>query len=556
MPVSPPTLADVAREAESLGLASHPKGDRPDLTYGTAGFRTKADVLDHVLYRMGILAAIRSKTLGGQAIGVMVTASHNPVQDNGAKLVEPMGEMLPIDWEVHATRIANAPDDGLAAAIIEICTAVGADPATRADVVVGRDTRPSSASLALAVCDGVGVLRSSAARSLGMTTTPQLHYVVRCEATAGAYGTPSLPGYGEKMLKAFAKLIEPTEGKALAKYRPRAILDCANGVGAVAMRPLLGRLRTIGLEIDLANTGEGELNQGCGADFVKMKQCQPSGVDTSEVRGLSFDGDADRILYYFGGGGATFHLLDGDRIALLMAHFVAGLLKKAGISGLHLGLVQTAYANGGSTACAVKALGQENVICAKTGVKHCHHAALELDVGIYFEANGHGTAVFSNAFAERATVVAQSADGEAAAAAKQLLVLRDVINEAVGDAISVFLAVEGILRLLDWSCEEWLAMYADLPNRQIKVVVADRGAFETTDAERRCVRPEGFQDAIDALVAKYPGGRCFVRPSGTEDVVRVYAEAPSENDMLALAQGAVDLVYDKAGGRGQRPKVT
>lgn len=563
----PPSLAEVAREAESLGKASHPKGDRPDFAYGTAGFRTAAEGLDHVMFRMGILAAIRSKALGGQAVGVMVTASHNPVQDNGAKLVEPMGEMLPLEWEAHATKIANVSDDGLAAAIAEIIGAVGADPAAHAEVVVGRDSRPSSPGLALAVCDGVGVLRPASSRSLGLTTTPQLHYVVRCEATAGGYGAPSLTGYGDKLVDAFEKLLATGSGGELAKYRPRVVVDCANGVGAVATRPLLDRLKAIGLEADLANTGEGVLNQGCGADFVKMKQCQPSGVDTTQVRGLSFDGDADRILYYFGGDGAGFHLLDGDRIALLLAHLVARLLKKvldyevppeddiAGETTLRLGLVQTAYANGASTARAVEALGAENVLCAKTGVKHCHHAALALDVGIYFEANGHGTVLFSKAFVDRTTAASRSQDAATAAAAKQLLLLRDLINEAVGDAISIFLAVEAVLRLLDWSCEEWLAMYADLPNRQVKVVVADRGAFETTDAERKCVRPAGLQDKVDALAAKYPSGRCFVRPSGTEDVVRVYAEAASESDMIALAQAVVDLVYDTAGGKGDRPKV-
>ena len=29
--------------------------------------------------------------------------------------------------------------------------------------------------------------------------------------------------------------------------------------------------------------------------------------------------------------------------------------------------------------------------CAKTGVKHLHHLALNYDIGVYFEANGHGT---------------------------------------------------------------------------------------------------------------------------------------------------------------------
>ena len=48
---------------------------------GLALFSTsnhRASVLDSVLFRVGILAGLRSKKLDGKTIGVMVTASHNP----------------------------------------------------------------------------------------------------------------------------------------------------------------------------------------------------------------------------------------------------------------------------------------------------------------------------------------------------------------------------------------------------------------------------------------------------------------------------------------------
>ena len=38
----------------------------------------------------------------------MLTASHNPVDDNGVKVVEPSGEMMVASWEPYATAIANA----------------------------------------------------------------------------------------------------------------------------------------------------------------------------------------------------------------------------------------------------------------------------------------------------------------------------------------------------------------------------------------------------------------------------------------------------------------
>jgi len=560
----PPSVAD---ETAEVGLACYPRGEKPALGYGTAGFRAASEGLDHIMYRMGVLAALRSKALGGVAVGVMVTASHNAEPDNGVKLVDPSGEMLAQEWEAFATDLANVSDDCLASKITNIASAAGVDLSRPAAVIVGRDTRGSSPRLAIAVADGAGSLRPTApgqsiccVRSLGLVTTPQLHYIVRCEnaqrcSTAlGPYGVPSLRGYADKLLTAYNQLVQSAgDSSQPKKYIPQLTIDCANGVGAVALRPML--LRGLGLNIELRNVGDGVLNSGCGADFVKVKQVAPAGVELAPGRRMaSFDGDADRIVYFFDDG-SGFRLLDGDRIALLLAHFIAPRLREAGLSDVRMGLVQTAYANGGSTARAVEVLGEKSVVCAKTGVKHCHHAAAELDVGIYYEANGHGTALFSERFVKAAKAAVNGND-PAAAAARQLLLLRDIINETVGDAISNVLAVEAVLRLLDWDCRDWIDQYSDLPNRQVKVTVTDRSAIETTNAERTCTKPEGLQAEIDRLVgAAGSRARAFVRPSGTEDIVRVYAEAETTEAMISLGQAVADAVYARAGGVGVRPHV-
>lgn len=39
--------------------------------------------------------------------------------------------------------------------------------------------------------------------------------------------------------------------------------------------------------------------------------------------------------------------------------------------------------------------------CVPTGVKHLHHRATQFDVGVYFEANGHGTVVYSKTAEEK-----------------------------------------------------------------------------------------------------------------------------------------------------------
>jgi len=43
------------------------------------------------------------------------------------------------------------------------------------------------------------------------------------------------------------------------------------------------------------------------------------------------------------------------------------------------------------------------------------------------------------------------------------------------------------------------------------LLLQDRNAIVTTDAERKCVSPPELQDQINILVKNYPNGRSFVR---------------------------------------------
>jgi phosphoacetylglucosamine mutase len=183
-----------------------------------------------------------------------------------------------------------------------------------------------------------------------------------------------------------------------------------------------------------------------------------------------------------------------------------------------------------------------------------HHEALKYDVGVYFEANGHGTVLFSPS-ALKTIYAAEGSSPAQAVAIRSLRALSEVINQTVGDAFSDLFLVETILTQRQWTPKVWDQAYTDLPNRLVKVVVQDRSIFKTVDAERKLTEPAGLQDAIDAIVLKFSHGRSFVRPSGTEDVVRVYAEAATrpETDELAFRIGGLVFDYNSCGS-GTRPR--
>ncbi|KAL7690055.1 putative phosphoglucosamine mutase, bacterial type, phosphoacetylglucosamine mutase [Plasmopara halstedii] len=539
----------------------YPRAERlgaRELLYGTAGFRDDASLLVSTCHRMGMLAVLRSKSVG-KIIGVMITASHNAAEDNGLKIIDPRGEMLSQKWEKYAMQLANAPQEKVVEVLDAVVAAEKIDLDQTGNVFIAKDTRPSSEHLAELAREGALVIGGNVL-DFGLQTTPQLHHLVRMwnyeHYNKGDWA--SEVGYYNMLSDAFKQLTATHDSKRLD--RSPLYVDCAHGVGALQMAKLAKDLGD-SLRLEIVNTpGDGELNLQCGAEHVEKSRQPPINMTRENDRGkryCSMDGDGDRVVFHYFDDEGIWHLLDGNKIACLFAEFLDEKLQALELNqeGVTFGCVLTAYANGAATEY-LQSKGIR-VAQAKTGVKFCHEKAMQFDIAVYFESNGHGTVVLKDTLLEKLHKWENTLhDERKKLALSQLLAASQLVNQATGDAICDLLFVEALLIQKNWSIADWDAIYLDLPSRQTKIKVTDRDVVKSDEEDdTKVLTPENLRTALDGVLQEYTNkrGRAFVRPSGTENVVRIYAEATTQQDADALAMQFAKLVHEHCGGVGAEP---
>lgn len=396
-------------------------------------------------------------------------------------------------WEKHTDALMNAPDfEEELQKFVEVLKAkfnkedfFALSEDQQPLLVIGYDTRESSERLhnvLIAGAEAVGV------RSLdfGAVTTPQLCWLVsKIHENDGDFIRVDKNDYVDNYACKFKAFLDLVGDKETEKYDRRLWLDCSNGIGGAVIKQFKEQLP---LDLVLENTGEDVtyLNDGCGAEFVHKDQKVPANYHEFQdgKKCASFDGDADRLIYFYREDSGRLVIIDGDKQFALIIDYIKSLLKELGVTQDQLSVVHvlTAYANSRTFEFLVKNEVYYELVA--TGVKNAHPVVERFDIGANDEPNGHGTVC-----AKMLKVKEVLAPHQHTLQAKKIIALLELSNFTVGDAITGMLILEAIMKDRDMSIQDFAALYSENPSKMFKAVVEDRSRFKVIPDESRLTAP-------------------------------------------------------------------
>lgn len=405
-------------------------------------------------------------------------------------------------------------------------------------VFVARDTRISGEMLESALVAGllsVGI----EVYKLGVLATPGVSYLVRTEnASAGvmisASHNPALDNgikfFGsdgfkladdqeleiEALLDAkedtlprpsaegLGTLVEYPEG--LRKYEKflvstgvnlegmKVALDTANGAASVSARDVF-----LDLQADISVIGEqpNGLNINDGIGSTHPEKLQELVKETGSAVGLAFDGDSDRLIAVDENG----DIVDGDKIMFIIGKYLSekGLLAQNTI-------VTTVMSNLGFH----KALDQHGINKAVTAVgdRYVVEEMRQSNYNLGGEQSGH-------------------------------VIIMDY--NTTGDGQLTAIQLTKVMKETGMSLSELAAQVTIYPQKLVNIRVDN-------SMKHKAMEVPAIAAIIEKMEAEMQGnGRILVRPSGTEPLLRVMAEAPTDEEVDYYVDTIADVVRTEIG---------
>ncbi|MEW9053246.1 MAG: phosphoglucosamine mutase [Neobacillus sp.] len=369
--------------------------------------------------RLGVIStpgvSYLTKAMGAQA-GVMISASHNPVADNGIKFFGPDGFKLSDDQELEIEALIDQEEDQL--------------------------PRPVGESLGQVMDYFEG---------------------------------------GQKYLQYLKNTVdEDFSGIHIA-------LDCAHGATSSLATHLFADLDA---DISVMGASPNGININAGVGSTHPEALAAMVKDKGADVGLSFDGDGDRLIAIDEKG----NIIDGDQIMYICGKYMKehGRLK-------HSTIVSTVMSN----------------------------------LGFYKGLEIHGIHSVPTAVGDRYVVEEMKKSGYNLGGEQSGHIIFLDYN-TTGDGLLTGLQLVNIMKVTQKTLSELAGEMKKFPQKLVNVRVTDK--HHVTDNEK-------VSEVIAQVEAEMNGdGRILVRPSGTEPLVRVMAEAPTEELCAAYVDRIVSVV--------------
>ncbi|MFD2306479.1 phosphoglucosamine mutase [Enterococcus termitis] len=353
--------------------------------------------------------------------GVMISASHNPAEDNGIKFFGSDGFKLVDEQELEIEALLDAPEDTL--------------------------PRPSA--------EGLGTLDE----------------------------------FPEGLLKYSQFLVQTIPGD-LSDLT--VCIDAANGATATSVNRLFADLET---DFFTMGTSPNGLNINDGVGSTHPEKLAEMVVEKGADAGLAFDGDGDRIIAVDELG----NIVDGDKIMFICAKYLAekNRLKKDTI-------VTTVMSNLGFRK-AVEAAGMKDVI-TQVGDRYVVEEMRKNDYNFGGEQSGH-------------------------------MIFLDY--NTTGDGMLSGIQLLNVMKQTGKKLSELAAEVTVYPQKLVNIRVTDKNGAMDVPAIKAIV--EQMEQEMNG------DGRILVRPSGTEPLLRVMAEAPTQEKVDYYVDKIADVVKAEIG---------
>ncbi|EOD01887.1 phosphoglucosamine mutase [Caldisalinibacter kiritimatiensis] len=269
-------------------------------------------------------------------------------------------------------------------------------------------------------------------------------------------------------------------------------VDCGNGAAYKAAPELLHEL---GAEVYVIHNSPNGININVDCGSTKPEEVQKLVLETGADIGISFDGDADRLIAVDEKG----NIVDGDYIMAICGTHLKNKNKLKNNT-----IVGTVMSNMGLDIC----LHENNVEIVKTkvGDRYVLQEMLDKDYVLGGEQSGH------------------------------IIFLE---HNTTGDGLLTALQLISVVKETGKKLSELASIMTKLPQVLVNAKVDN-------DKKNKYLEDEVIKSEIKKVEEKFHGeGRVVIRPSGTEPLVRVMIEGKDKEEITKIAKEIAELIEER-----------